>query len=330
MVEQRLTYDDVQGVYSIMPTPAVEDATNPQKEFTLDLEESRDGARALAEDDVDAIMLNGTFGEAATLTEEEWRMFTRTVVEAVDGKVPVLAGPTTLNTRETIKRAEFASDVGADGLLLGRPMWCKLSPEATLEFYQDVAEAVPELGIVLYYNPTAFKNEFDLDLWDQIADIPQVVGAKYIAFDENYEDIFDVVKGRMRLMTLEHEWFTSYQLFPDDAVACWSGSASCDPAPVVALRNALENDKMDLAEELTERLAEANGPMIPNGDMRTFRTYNIPLQKARMSEAGYIDAGPARPPYHVVPEEYERGAREAGSRWSQLADSVRTDDSYDT
>jgi dihydrodipicolinate synthase/N-acetylneuraminate lyase len=322
MSVQRLTYDDIQGVYSIMPTPAVEEATNPDTEFTVDLDESRRGAKALIRDGVNAIMTAGTFGEGATLTEEEWRMFTQAVVDSVESEVPVLAGPTTLNTRETIERAKFARDIGAQGLLLGRPMWCKLSSEATLEFYRDVAEAVPEMGIVLYYNPTAFKNEFDLQLWEQLAEIPQIVGVKYISLDDDYQRIFDRVKGKLRMMVLEHEWFDAHQLFPEHAVACWSGSASCGPRPVVALRNALESGETDLAERLTGRLQEANRPMIPNGDMRTFRTHNIPLQKARMSAAGYIEAGPARPPYHVVPEQYVDGAREAGRRWSDLTDEM--------
>ncbi|MGQ4554295.1 dihydrodipicolinate synthase family protein [Halobellus sp. GM3] len=322
MPSQRLTYEDVRGVYSIMPTPAVEDATDPETTYSLNLEESRRGAKALARDGVDAIMINGTFGEGATLTDEEWRMFTQAVVDAVDGEVPVLAGPTTLNTRKTIDRAEFARDVGADGLLLGRPMWCKLSAEATLEFYRDVAESVPELGIVLYYNPTAFKNEFDLDLWERLAEIPQIVGTKYITLDEDYPKIFERVKGKMRVMTLEHKWVEAYQQLPEHATAFWCGSASCDPAPAVALREAVFSGDMDAAEEITDRLAEANWPMIPEGDMRTFRTYNIPLQKARMSEAGYIAAGPARPPYHVVPEAYEEGAREAGRRWKKLAGEI--------
>lgn len=273
MPVQRLTYEDVRGVYSILPTPAVGDATDPNMEFTVDLEESRRDARALVEDGVDAIMINGTFGEAATLTDTEWRTFTQIIVETVGEDVPVLAGPTTLNTRDTIERAKFGRDIGADGLLLGRPMWCQLSSEATLEFYRDVADAVPELGIVLYYNPTAFKNEFDLSLWERIADVPQVIGGKYITLDDSYQTIFERVKGKLRLMTLEHEWFTAHQMFPEDAKACWSGSASCDPTPVVALRNALEAGELEVTEQLTNQLAKANRPMIPNGDMRTFRTW---------------------------------------------------------
>lgn len=204
-------------------------------------------------------------------------------VRVVGNDVPVLAGPTTLNTRDTIERAKFARDIGADGLLLGRPMWCQLSPEATLEFYQDVAQAVPELGIILYDNPTAFKNEFDLSLWEQIADVPQVIGAKYITLDDSYRDIFERVMGKLRMMTFEHEWFTARQMFPEDAKACWSGSASCDPTPVVALRNALEADELKVAERLMNQLAEANRPMIPNGDMRTFESRS-PLHGNRCVE----------------------------------------------
>ena len=130
-MQQRLTYEDVTGVYGIMATPATPDGDDVDAEFAVDLAESRRGAEALVEDGIDAIMLNGSFGEAATLTEAEWRAFTKAIVRTVDGRVPVIAGPLTLNTRTTIERATFARDVGADGLLLGRPMWCQLGPEAT-------------------------------------------------------------------------------------------------------------------------------------------------------------------------------------------------------
>lgn len=326
MADQRLTYDDVRGVYAIMPTPALPDGDQVDTDFAIDLDETRRGARKLVEDDVNAIMINGTFGEASTLMEDEWREFTRTVVETVDGEIPVLAGPTTLNTRDTIRRAEYARSVGADGFLLGRPMWCSMSEDMTYQFYKDVADAVPEMGIVIYYNPSAFKNTFSTALWERLADIPQVVGAKYLPFDERrskYPEVFEAVKGDLRLMTLEYDWHRAYELFPEDALACWSGGVSCGPRPVTEIRDALFSGDVQRAERLSKRLDEATGPLIPEGDKDVFRRYNMSMQKIRMTEAGYINAGPARPPYHVVPEEYAEGAREAGRMWAELDRELR-------
>jgi len=338
MAEQRLEYADVEGIFSIMPTPATDDATDPAAAYTLDEEESRRGARTLAEDGVDAIMINGTFGEAATLTDREWRTFTRIVCEAVDGDVPVLAGPTTLNTRTTIERATHARDVGAAGLLLGRPMWLELSTEATVAFYRHVAEAVPELGIVVYHNPPAFKNRITPTMWEALADVPQVVGAKYGATDVMWRDAVEMVGDRVQLMPIERKWYLANKLAPEKANAAWSGSASCDPLPALRLKEAIRAGEEETARELNRRINETNETFYPQVGPEAvypetmnvrhddlYGLYTIALQKARIGGAGYIDPGPPRPPYHVAPDELVEMAAESGREWRDLADDLRAD-----
>jgi 4-(2-carboxyphenyl)-2-oxobut-3-enoate aldolase len=336
MVDQRLTYDDVTGIFAIMPTPATEDASDPSAGYTLDEEESRRAARKLADDGVDAIMINGTFGEAATLTEEEWREFTRIVVEAVDGDVPVIAGPTTLNTRTTIQRMEYARDVGADGALLGRPMWLELSTDATIEFYRQVAEAVPELGIVVYHNPPAFKNRITPSMWERLADIPQVVGAKYGATDTMWRDAVEKVGDRVQLMPIERKWYLADQLAPEYANAAWSGSAACDPLPAMRLKDAIESGDEETARDLNHLINATNTKFYPQVGPEAvypealnvrhddlYGLYTVALQKARIGGAGYIEPGPARPPYHVASDELVEMAAESGREWKQLADELR-------
>ncbi|MWV38445.1 MULTISPECIES: dihydrodipicolinate synthase family protein [Natrialba] len=339
MGSQRLEYEDVEGIFSIMPTPATADASDPAAEYTLDREEAERGARQLADDGVDAIMINGTFGEAATLTEEEWKDFTRIVVEAVDGDVPVIAGPTTLNTRSTIRRMKYARDVGADGVLLGRPMWLELSPEATVEFHRHVAEAVPELGIIVYHNPPAFKNRLTPKLWEELAEIPQVVGAKYGAVDAGWRDAVSSVGDSVQLMPIERKWYIANELAPEHANAAWSGSASCDPLPALRLRDAITEGDDETARELNYRINKTNEKFYPQVGPEAvypetmnvrhddlYGLYTIPLQKARIEGAGYIDPGPVRPPYHVAPEELVEMARESGREWRQLASDLRDTD----
>jgi dihydrodipicolinate synthase/N-acetylneuraminate lyase len=337
MVDQRLTYDDVEGIFAIMPTPATDDASDPAAGYTLDEAESRRAARALADDGVDAIMINGTFGEAATLTDREWREFTRIVVDAVDGEVPVVAGPTTLNTRSTIDRMEHARDVGADGVLLGRPMWLELGTDATVEFYRQVAEAVPELGIVVYHNPPAFKNRITPDMWRRLADIPQVVAAKYGATDVMWRDAVAQVGDRVQLMPIERKWYLANELESDLTRAAWSGSAACDPIPALRLRDAIEAGDAETARELNHRINATNTKFYPQVGPEAvypeamnvrhddrYGLYTIALQKARIGGAGYVDPGPPRPPYHVAPDDLVEMAAESGREWRELADDLRS------
>jgi len=338
MAEQRLEYDDVEGIFAIMPTPATEDASDPGTEYTLDEATSRRGARALVDDGVDAVMINGTFGEAATLTEREWREFTRIVCEAVGGDVPVLAGATTLNTRTTIERAKYAREVGADGLLLGRPMWLELSTEATIEFYRQVAAAVPELGIVVYHNPPAFKNRITPRMWERLAEIPGVVAAKYGATDTMWRDAVAMVGDRVQLMPIERKWFLASELAPDRTRAAWSGSASCDPLPALRLRDAIQSGDRERARELNHRINATNTKFYPQVGPEAvypealnvrhddlYGLYTVALQKARIGGAGYIEPGPPRPPYHVAPDDLVEMAAESGREWMALADDLRAE-----
>lgn len=319
----RLGYDDLRGVYAIMPTPATEDAGRADAKFTVDLAETARATDALITDGVDALMINGTFGEAMSLTDDEWCQFTKTVVDAAGARVPVLAGATTLDTRSTIERASFARDVGASGLLLGRPMWNELAPDQVFEFYKSVAEAVPELGIVIYNNPAAFKSDISVGLWQQLATIRQVIGGKYGMLDVTYREAAARVGKRIRLMPMEINWYTARCWHPTETVACWSGGASCDPLPVVRLRDTFLSDDLVEAEELTRRLTATYQTFFPPGGERVFRIYNVQVEKARMNAAGYLKAGPSRPPYHTMPDEFADGARTAGTRWRALADELR-------
>lgn len=324
MVDQRLTKSDVEGIYCIMPTPAVEDAEDPTVDFTVDLDETVRGANALVEDGVDAIMINGTYGEAATLSQEEWEEFTRTVVETVDGRIPAIAGPTTTGTKTTIERAKFASDVGADGIILGRPMWSKLSADSIISFYNEVANEVPELGIVVYENSGAFKGNIGPDVWDELIKIPNMVAAKYSGgLGAYYREVFNRISDDVRFMTVDRDWYIASIWYPDEAKACWSPAASCDPYPATILRDAVLSQDHETARWLTREIVKSYVDFYPDGNYDAFRMYNIPIEKYRFNAAGYIDSGPPRPPYNHLPDEYRRGAELTGERWAELSERLQ-------
>lgn len=328
MARQRLTVDDVEGIYSIMPTPATEEAaTNPEAGFTVDLEETRRGARRLVDDGIDAIMINGTFGEAHAITDEEYEQFTEAVIDEVDGDAYVLAGPTTVSVRHTIQRAKTARDLGADGLLCGRPMWCKLPQEGIVDFYRDVAEAVPEMGVVAYDNPGAFKGR--IRAWDELAEIDNIVAAKFVGIGIDYRTAVTQVRdsdGEMVVMPIDRDWMTARTWYPDRNPAAWSSSAACGPLPVTMLRDAMQLDEFDAVRTIVEQLTATQETFFPDGSRDQFYMYNVPVEKIRFNAAGYIDCGPSRRPYHNIPEEHAEGAALAGERWRELVEDLENDD----
>ena len=72
------------------------------------------------------------------------------------------------------------------------------------------------------------------------------------------------------------------------------------------------------AKALTDRIVATYRTLFPNGSFKEFSVYNIGIEKARMDAAGWMTAGPARPPYHVIPEPVLAGARESGIQWAKL------------
>ena len=320
----RIDMEQISGVFAIMPTPATTNAADPTALDTVDHDEARRAASALIADGVDAIMVNGTFGEGATLTWDEQREFTRTVVQEVGGRVPVLGGATTLNTRDTISRSRELGEIGVDGLLLGRPMWSPCDDETIVDFYRHVAENVSDLSIIVYDNPVSFRGKISSWAYSQLAQIPQVVAAKYPALGESFAQDLEAMGDGMKLLPLERQWYPAWQQSSGQIDACWSGSASCGPAPAVALRDALRGGDEAEAERIADALGVASETFFPEGSFEIFSRYNVPLEKIRIDEAGYIKAGPCRPPYIHCPEAYAEGARESGRRLAKPHSELST------
>jgi trans-o-hydroxybenzylidenepyruvate hydratase-aldolase len=320
-----LTAADITGAWAMLPTPATPNASDYRSEATVDVAETARMVSALIDAGVDGFLSLGTFGEGATLTWDEKRTYMSTVVEATAGRVPVFGGTTALNTREAIKQTREARDLGVDGTVLGVPMWCKADLATAVQFYRDVAEACPDMAICVYANREAFKFEFTTPFWAAVASIPQVVTVKYLGIGFLANDL-RVTRGRIRFLPIAEDYYAAARLDPTECTAFWTGSAVCGPAPVIALRDAVNEAKQTgdwtRAKTLSERINDAAKGLFPNGDFAEFSKYNIGLEKARMNAAGWVDVGPCRPPYHLVPEPYLEGARSSGRLWAELHRSL--------
>ncbi|MFH1450174.1 MAG: 4-hydroxy-tetrahydrodipicolinate synthase [bacterium] len=101
----------------------------------------------------DGIVPCGTTGESATLSFEEHKEMVRFVVEKVNGRVPVIAGAGSNNTKESLELLTYAKKVRADGALVICPYYNKPTQEGIYEHFKYLAEAV-DIPIVLYNVPS--------------------------------------------------------------------------------------------------------------------------------------------------------------------------------
>jgi trans-o-hydroxybenzylidenepyruvate hydratase-aldolase len=315
-----LTPADIKGTWAILPTPSLPNASDWREERTVDLDETVRMVKGLLDAGVDGLFSLGTYGECGTLTWDEKREFIATVVETVGGRVPYFCGTTALNTREVVRQTRAARDLGVDGTMLGVPMWCRMETHTAVQFYKDVAEAVPELAICAYANPEAFKFEFGRPFWAQVDKIPQVVCAKYIGIGLLDLDLH--LTKNIRLLPNEADYYAAARMAPDRITGFWSSGALCGPATPLRLRDEVARAKAtgdwSAAQAISNELRDADATFFPKGEFSEFSKYNIGLEKARMDEAGWIKAGPVRPPYHLVPEAYLEGARTSGRAWAKL------------
>lgn len=320
-----LTLDDIRGAWVIMPTPAKPGSEDWRVEDSVDHDETARVADALVRSGVDAIMSLGTLGECATLTWPEKKAFMATLVESVRGRVPVFVGTTSLNTRDTIEQTRHAAALGADGTMLGLPMWCAPSLPVAVRFYRDVAEACPDMAICVYANAEAFKFDYPPAFWAQLADIPQIVTAKYLGIGTLQRDMV-ASRRRIRFLPINSDYLGAARMEPEFCSAFWSGGAVCGPAVVTALRDevaaAQRSGDWSRARKLSEASAAASALFFPPGGFREFAMYNVGLEKERANAGGWMRAGPCRPPYHLVPEPYLEGARKSGRRWAEIHEAV--------
>lgn len=313
----KVTFDDFVGVAGIVPTPATPDAGQWSAVQTIAYDETRKMVDLVVEAGVDIVMTTGTFGECATLTWPELRGFVECVAQTVAGRRPVFAGVTTLNTRDTIERGRELVRVGADGLFVGRPMWLAMDDAAIVRYYQDIAQALPRVPLVVYDNPIAFKGKISPEAYKALAKIPEVIAAKHVGGPTLESDML-AVGNSMRILPLAPEWGAVAERHPDLARACWSGGVACAPAPIVAIARAIAARDWPQVRAITEKLKWAEAPMFPGGDLGRFMDYSIQIGHIRFKAAGLIEPGPSRPPYLEVPVEYVPGAQECGQRWAQL------------
>ena len=101
----------------------------------------------------DAIIICGTTGESATLSEEEHSAVIRYAIKKVNKRIPVIAGTGSNCTATAIKLSKEAEKDGADGLLLVTPYYNKATQKGLIAHYTAIAKAV-SLPIILYNVPS--------------------------------------------------------------------------------------------------------------------------------------------------------------------------------
>ena len=149
----------------------------PFKNGQVDEEAYRELIEFQIENNTSAIVPCGTTGESATLNPAEHARVIDIAVEAVNKRVPVIAGTGGNSTSEAIELTEHAKKVGADATLQVTPYYNKPTQEGLYQHFKAIAEAVP-LPQVLYNVPGRTSVNMLPATVGRLAEMPEVVAIK--------------------------------------------------------------------------------------------------------------------------------------------------------
>jgi 4-hydroxy-tetrahydrodipicolinate synthase len=119
----------------------------------------------------------GTTGESATVSHDEHKRIVRICIEAAKGRVPVIAGSGSNNTREAIELSVFAEKAGADALLVVTPYYNKPGQEGLYQHYKAINDAV-SIPIVIYNIPPRSVIDMSVETMARLFELENIVGVK--------------------------------------------------------------------------------------------------------------------------------------------------------
>lgn len=126
---------------------------------------------------IDALLINGTTGESATLSEKEKQELISFAIREVGGRIPIIAGTGSNSTKKAVELSQFASDVGVDAILVVTPYYNKASNEGLIDHYEAIANAV-DVPIILYNVPSRAGVNIPLSVYERLAEHKNIVAVK--------------------------------------------------------------------------------------------------------------------------------------------------------
>ncbi len=268
----------------------------PFKDGKVDEEAYRQLIEFQIENGTNAIVPCGTTGESATLNVKEHARVIDIAVEAVNKRVPVIAGTGGNSTSEAIELTKHAKEVGADATLQVTPYYNKPTQEGLYQHFKAIAKAVP-LPQVLYNVPTRTSVNMLPETVARLAEFPEVVAIKEAS--GSLGQMAEIVKLAGDKITL---------LSGDDNLTL--PVLSIGGAGVVSVAaNIVPRDTADLVKAWEEgRIDEAKGvfyKLLPLCQAMFFETNPIPV-KTSLALMGKIQEEMRLPLYHMTPANLEK------------------------
>jgi len=220
---------------------------------------------------VDGLVPCGSTGESATLSHAEHRRVVEVVVSAAHGRVSVLAGTGSNNTREAIALTLHAKEAGADGALLISPYYVKPTQNGIVDHFRTIANET-SFPLVIYNIPGRTASNILPETMVRLAEIDQVVGAKEACGDfQQLAHLMHLAPEDFTILSGD-DWATLPLLSLGGKVVI-SVVSNVAPAEMVDLVRAFRTGDLERARDTYNRL-------LPLMDVLFCETNPIPVKAA--------------------------------------------------
>lgn len=168
--------------HAVLRGPMIPVITNLKDDGSLDLAAIRGNVRCVVERGIvegqGVLLAAGAGGDFPMLTLDERKQVVETIVEASDGRTPVLAGAQDTNVDSVIEMAQWSESVGAYGVQMSSGYYYQSSAEDCLRVFQAVHEATSSARIMIY---NTYWEGYNMSLEDveRVAELPRCVSLKW-------------------------------------------------------------------------------------------------------------------------------------------------------
>lgn len=158
-----------EGCGTAIVTPFTEEGVN--------FEEFKKLIEFQIENEVDAIIVCGTTGEASTMTTEEKKETIKFAIDTIAKRTKVIVGTGSNNTKTAIEMSKFAEESGADGILVVTPYYNKTTQQGLIAHYTEIAKSV-KLPIIMYSVPGRTGVNITPETCKELSKIENIVAIK--------------------------------------------------------------------------------------------------------------------------------------------------------
>jgi len=309
------THEDLHGLNAMIPAFAKDMEIGLESDDTVDADRLIDCVRRMIDDGIDVVSAMGSYGEFHTLTDNEFKTMVKATLEAVNKRVPVMIGVTSMNSREVVRKAKIARDLGAEGLFTGVPFYYPPTVDNTVYFFHELADFFPNMSIQIYHNPPLHNIHIPVSAFTKLTEKRNIVSMKDSHRSTlEFMRLIDVTKNKLSVFVNQMQYYPYHEL---GARGFWSTDAAMGPYPLLRLRNTTDADDIEGAKEVLRDIqAIATGSQDFGGPQDNAR-------KIGATSSGYANQGPNRPPFRVITPDALEKAKKRGEGWGKLNEKYK-------